>query len=189
VRVLFYASAVIGMHRVVQIGLVSGLIYLGATLAVPAADPIVGSGSDDTIIGTEQDDEIRGEDGDDLIQGRAGNDVLIGGRGTDILFGGPGSDQFVIDFISDLPDEIEDFRPEEGDTLLLRFAYNPQEEFPKKRPTIRNVEIDYDGDVTMSLINEEQFDVVRLKRSDLMLRVDDLGGEVRLIFTKKIGKQ
>jgi hypothetical protein len=159
-----------------------------ASAVVSAAEPIVGSGGDDSLIGTESDDEIYGDDGDDRIQGRDGDDILIGGRGTDILFGGAGSDQFVIDFISDLPDEVLDFRPEEGDTLLLRFKETPLDEFPRKRPTIKNIEINYDGDITMSLIGEDQFDVVKLRRSDLKLEVDDLGGDIRLIFTKKIGE-
>lgn len=171
------------MHKTVQLG----LIFLMVSTVVMAADPIVGSGGDDTIIGTDDDDEIRGEAGDDRIQGRAGDDVLIGGSGADILFGGAGSDQFIIDFVWGRPDEVIDFSPEEGDTLLLRFAYNPQDEFPRKRPTIRNIKIDYDGDVTMSLINEDQFDIVKLRRSDLTLKVDDLGEDIRLIFTKKIG--
>ncbi len=175
------------MNRIARFSLICGLIYLGTPAALPAAEPIVGSGDDDTIVGTESDDEIHGQDGDDWILGREGNDILVGGRGTDILFGGPGADQFVIDFISDLPDEIDDFRPEEGDTLLLRFEYDPQSDFKFKELTIKNVEIDYDGDVTMQLLNEDQFDVVKLKRSDLTLKVDDLGDDVRLIFTKKIG--
>ena len=175
------------MNRIARFSLICGLIWLGAPAAISAAEPIIGSGDDDTIIGTESNDEIYGQDGDDRIQGRAGDDILVGGRGTDILFGGPGADQFVIDFISDLPDEVEDFRPEEGDTLLLRFKYDPQSDFEFKDLTIRNVEIDYDGDVTMQLLNEDQFEVVKLKRSDLTLKVDDLGGDVRLIFTKKIG--
>ena len=175
------------MNRIARLGLICGLIYLGASGPISAAEPIIGSDDDDTIIGTDSDDEIHGQDGDDYIQGLAGDDILIGGRGTDILFGGAGSDQFIIDFISALPDEIEDFRPEEGDTLLLRFEYNPQAEFPKKRPTIGNFKIDYDGDVTMQLLNEDQFEVVKLKRSDLKLKVDDLGDDIRLTFTKKIG--
>jgi hypothetical protein len=164
------------------------VLCLGAPAVLSASEPIIGTAGDDTIIGTESDDEIYGEDGNDWIQGGAGDDILVGGRGTDILFGGPGSDQFIIDFISDLPDEVVDFRPEEGDTLLLRFQYSPQSDFKVKRPTIKNIEIDYDGDVTIQLFNEDQFDVVKLRRSDLTLKVDDLGDDIRLIFTKKIGK-
>jgi hypothetical protein len=171
------------MNRLIRFG----LICLFVPARVTAAEPIIGTAADDLIIGTDSADEIRGEDGDDRLQGLAGDDILIGGRGADILFGGAGSDQFVIDFISGLPDEIGDFRPEEGDTLLLRFEYNPQAEFPKKRPTIGNIKIDYDGDVTMQLLNEDQFEVVKLKRSDLKLKVDDLGDDIRLTFTKKIG--
>jgi hypothetical protein len=34
--------------------------------------------------------------------------------------------------------------------------------------------------------DEDQFRVVKLRRSDLTLRVDDYGQDVRLIFTKKL---
>ena len=75
-------------------------------------------------MGTDGDDEIRGYGGDDELHGGAGDDVLIGGKGSDIMFGGPGADIFVIDFLTDVPDEVMDFRPEEGDSLLLRLSFS-----------------------------------------------------------------
>ena len=162
-----------------------GLICLMTPAAISAAEPIVGSGEDDTIIGTASDDEIHGGAGDDVIQGNAGDDVIVGGLGTDILWGGPGSDQFIIDFISEHADEVADFRPEDGDTILLRFRHAPQSRLRLPDIRIKDIEIDYDGDVTMQLLNEDQFEVVKLRRSDLRLEVDDLGGDIRLIFTKK----
>ena len=164
-----------------------GLLCLIVPAVVLAAAPITGSNENDDIKGTDKGEEIRGGDGDDRLHGGAGDDVLIGGRGTDIMYGGSGSDRFIIDFRSDLPDEIMDFRPEEGDTVWLRFKETPQPNFPRKIE-IQNIQIDFDGDVEIQLINEEQFKIVKLKRSDLTLKVDDLGDDVRLTFTKKLGK-
>ncbi len=80
-----------------------------------------------------------------------------------------------------------DFRPEEGDTVWLRFKETPRPNFPRKIE-IQNIQIDFDGDVEIQLINEEQFKIVKLNRSGLKLKVDDFGDEVRLTFTKKLGK-
>ncbi len=98
-----------------------GLFFLLVAAQGPAANRINGTERNDVVAGTDGDDEIRGLDGDDEIRGGAGDDTLIGGSGFDILFGGPGADKFVIELLSDLPDEFMDFRSEEGDTLSLRF--------------------------------------------------------------------
>jgi hypothetical protein len=173
-----------------------GLLWLIVPGALLAEEPINGSGKNDAIIGTDSSDEIYGYDGDDELQGGAGDDVLVGGAGDDVLvggtgfdivFGGAGSDKFVIDIERDMPDEIRDFRPEEGDSLWLRFRHTPRDRFPKKLE-LSNIEIDYDGDVAIRLINEEQFKIVKIRRSDLTLTVDDLGDDIRLTFTKKLGK-
>jgi hypothetical protein len=179
--------------------------------AAMADAPINGSSNDDAIIGTEYDDEILGRAGDDQLEGGAGDDhleggagddqleggagddrleggagddVLIGGSGFDTLFGGAGSDRFIIDIAADAPDEIMDFRPEDGDTVLLRFRRAPESRLGEYE--IKNVVLDARGEVTVELINEDQFQVVKLRRSDLTLKVDDYGQDVRLIFTKKL---
>jgi hypothetical protein len=147
-------------------------------------DRIEGGAGDDQLRGGTGDDELLGGTGDDELRGGSGDDTLIGGSGFDILFGGSGSDRFIIDIAADAPDEIMDFRPEDGDTILLRFRRAPESRLGEYE--IKNVLLDARGEVTVQLINEDQFRVVKLRRSDLTLRVDDYGQDVRLIFTKKL---
>jgi Ca2+-binding RTX toxin-like protein len=149
-------------------------------------DSLEGGSGDDEIHGGAGDDELQGGDGDDALQGGSGDDILMGGSGFNMLFGGTGSDKFIIDIAADAPDEIMDFRPEDGDTVLLRFKPAPEGRLGEYE--IKNVVLDARGEVTVQLINEDQFQVVRLRRSDLTLRVDDYGQDVRLIFTKKMKK-
>jgi len=148
-------------------------------------DELKGGVGDDQLQGGTGDDELEGGDGNDDLEGGAGNDILIGGTGFNTLFGGAGSDRFIIDIERDIPDEILDFRPEEGDTLYLRFKPAPEEKLGEYQ--IKNVHLDVGGEITVKLINEEQFQVVKLRRSDLTLEVDDYGQDIQLRFTKKMG--
>ncbi len=79
-------------------------------------DTINGGGGHDTLRGDDGRDRLIGGTGEDWLFGGKGADVLIGGRGRDFLNGGGGNDRFVfvslrdMTRVSDLPDEIDDFR-------------------------------------------------------------------------------
>ena len=105
----------------------------------------------------------------------AGDDILIGGKGSDILFGGPGRDSFVIEFLSGAPDEIMDFRPEEGDTLSLSDADAEQLE-----GSIKRFRINRKGVVTYQFIGGKEIEAVKLNRHDLSLEDDPVGKGIRL---------
>ena len=157
-----------------------GSLFLIVAADTIAANVISSTASNDIVIGTDDDDEIRGFDGDDELRGGAGNDILIGGLGSDILFGGSGADNFLIEFLKDVPDEIMDFRPEEGDTFSLRLPDTEQSEI--KANSFR---VDRKGMVTFQLRSGQQIEAVKLNRSDLSLQVDGIGKEIRLIFAVK----
>ncbi len=157
-----------------------GLLCLMIAVDILAANPINGTEGNDIVMGTDGDDEISGFDGDDELRGGAGDDTLIGGRGSDIMFGGSGSDNFVIDFLTDVPDEIMDFRPEEGDTLSLRFS-----DTVKRKIVANSIRLDAKGIVTLQLLGGKQIEAVKLNRLDLSLRVDGVGKDIRMVWTVK----
>ena len=154
-----------------------GLLCLLMPMVMLAANLITGSEENDTIFGTDADDEIRGGTGSDEIHGGAGDDILIGGKETDIMSGGPGSDNFVIDFLSKFPDKFMDFRPEEGDTLTLRFP-----EISQVDVNAKNCRISSRGVLTVRLLNGNEVEVANLQRHDLSLRIDPVDKEIRLNF-------
>ena len=55
----------------------------------------------------------------------------------------------------------------------------------KQTPRSKNIQLNSKGIVTVRLVGEDQFEIVKLKRTDLTLKIDDFGGGIRLIFTKK----
>ena len=95
-----------------------------------------GGGGDDTLIGGAGNDTIHGDDGDDLLLSGGGNNRLFGGEGNDtlvadgggenVLVGGAGVNHFVISVESDTI--IEDFRPDEGQTLSFLRHYDSADE-------------------------------------------------------------
>lgn len=113
------------------------------------------------------------------VAGTGGDDRLVGTPGTDYFRGGPGADVFVINYLSVEPDVIEDFDPDEGDTIELTF------ESDKRQPLQQeNLSIDRKGVVKINFGNRQQ-DVVRLNRSDLSLKLDPRKGRYVLRFSKK----
>ena len=155
-----------------------GLLFLMIAIDILAANRINGTEGNDIVMGTDEDDEIRGLDGDDELRGGAGDDILIGGRGSDIMFGGSGSDNFVIDFLTDAPDDVMDFRPEEGDTLSLRLPDTAQ-----LKIVTNSIQLDPKGVVTFQLLGGKQIEAAKLNRRDLSLRVDGVGKDIRLNFS------
>jgi surface adhesion protein len=175
-----------------------GLLCLMIAVDILAANAINGTEGNDIVMGTDGDDEISGFDGDDELRGGAGDDTLMGGRGSDIMFGGAGddtlmggrgsdimfggsgSDNFVIDFLTDVPDEVMDFRPEEGDTLSLRLS-----DTVKRKIVANSIRLDAKGVVTFQLLGGKQIEAVKLNRLDLSLRVGGVGKDIRLFWTVK----
>jgi len=84
-------------------------------------DTVDGGAGHDNVHGDGGDDDLDGGDGSDLVHGGTGDDTLQGGDsadwGFDNLYGGFGSDSYVVNHLSDIPDEswvaddgIDDFR-------------------------------------------------------------------------------
>ncbi|MCU0570683.1 MAG: hypothetical protein MUF49_29425 [Oculatellaceae cyanobacterium Prado106] len=103
------------------------------------SDRLHGEGGNDIVNGGAGNDRLGGGNGADQLTGDAGADWLIGGMGTDQLTGGGGGDRFIYSSFSpsgispmnalqmslvNAPDRIMDFRPGEGDRLMLDFDGN-----------------------------------------------------------------
>lgn len=75
-----------------------------------------------SLHGTDFDDTLTGGSDDDQLHGGPGDDLLDGGPGLDLLSGGDGADRFRfnLDDLQAQPDRIDDFAPEEGDSIVLR---------------------------------------------------------------------
>ena len=80
-------------------------------------DVLDGGAGDDQLSGNTGDDLLAGQIGDDQLLGNQGDDVLIGGKGADVLNGGGGADVFKYTNIEDGGDTIQDFKPNQGDTI------------------------------------------------------------------------
>lgn len=85
-------------------------------------DTLLGGTGDDGLFGGNGNDRMLGGIGNDTLEGGAGRDRLDGRSGHDLLIGGTGADDFVF---SGGHDRIRDFRPGEGDSLLLDRAVLP----------------------------------------------------------------
>ncbi len=191
-----------------------GVLLAAVCLSWPALGSdtrvITGSAADDTIDGTAENEILSGGDGDDLLRGGGGddelkggdgNDVLIGGSGRDRLHGGFGADRFVIDFTAAEPDEIVDFKPEEGDTLWLqqqggsagagqrqetKSGKDKRVRFDLKKITVDNVRLKYNGDIEVRVEGRNWEKIVGIKRSDLRMKVEPGDDRLRFVFSKKL---
>ena len=79
-------------------------------------DVIYGAQGNDTLVGGLESDQLMGDAGEDLLIGGTGDDLLHGGTGNDRLRGGQGADQFIV---APGEDSIEDFNPDENDTIHI----------------------------------------------------------------------
>ena len=150
-------------------------------------DRLVGTVSNDTIKAGAGDDFIKGGPGDDQLHGGDGDDVLIGGIGFDRFFGGPGADEFVIDILTHEPDEILDFMPEEGDTIVLKFDRSKKSVVVlPDRIKVNNFQIKSNGDLRVKFSGKKWNKLVNINRSNLEIKVRDEGQKVVLSFAKKI---
>jgi Ca2+-binding RTX toxin-like protein len=98
--------------------------FSGASTDPDGDDTLNGGGGNDTLLGGNQNDYLYGGNGNDSLGGGAGTDTLIGGAGSDSFYyanAGEGADAGA-DAINTSPDQIGDFRPNEGDKLVFRRA-------------------------------------------------------------------
>ncbi|MDJ0881621.1 MAG: hypothetical protein QNJ56_08225 [Gammaproteobacteria bacterium] len=141
-------------------------------------DSIHGTPQADVLIGDEGNDLIYGGDGDDVLQGGSGEDILIGGKGVDRLYGGFGADQFILDLDATEMDEIIDFSPDEGDTLVLQWSKKTT-----KNLTENNVKLDYKGNIKVDVGSGHWKKIVDIKRSNLTFRIEQKGAKAYLKFS------
>ncbi|MFN3643138.1 MAG: calcium-binding protein [Gemmobacter sp.] len=85
-------------------------------------DDLFGDAGNDRLVGGGGLDNLFGGDGNDLLNGGAGRDRLVGGQGADVLTGGADADRFVFNAPAEGGDRITDFRPGEGDRIVLNLA-------------------------------------------------------------------
>ena len=143
-----------------------------------SVDSIRGTAGADILTGGEGDDILYGEDGGDELRGGAGDDVLIGGPGMDRLYGGLGADQFVFDLDAAETDEIFDFNPEDGDTLVFQWK-----DSTKKKLTSNNVKLDSKGNVKVKLGGKNWNSIVGIKRGNLVFKIEEKGAKAILKFS------
>ncbi len=148
-----------------------------------------GTNGDDFIHGTANADILAGGDGDDTLDGGAGadelsggngDDILIGGLGIDRLHGGPGADQFVLDLDSLGIDQIVDFSPEQGDTLVIQW-----DKASSGPLTSTDVKLDRKGNIRVNVGNANWVNILQLKRADVDMRFNLEGTKAYLKFSNK----
>ncbi|MGA0198236.1 MAG: transporter substrate-binding domain-containing protein, partial [Prochlorotrichaceae cyanobacterium] len=92
------------------------------------SDLLLGQSGDDNLYGQSGNDQLEGGAGNDylsgganndLLQGGFGNDILLGDTGDDLITGNAGADQFVINNVSGDFDIFTDFKPGEGDRIVI----------------------------------------------------------------------
>lgn len=100
----------------------SGAMSTLATTLKLSDDCTHGDESADTLKGTKKNDCLYGVGGNDTITGGKGDDLITGGQGSDTLTGQLGADLFEYDngdAVTGTVDTITDFRPSDGDQILL----------------------------------------------------------------------
>jgi len=147
-------------------------------------DVVDGGSGDDVVDGGQGDDELHGGSGNDELIGGSGNDELVGGDGVDVMIGGSGADRFVIDVpAGDMadwqPDQIFDFRPEEGDTVVLRYL-----NVSDRKLGAKNIYLNSRGELRMNIADATGGGLVNLYRSDLNFEYEADDREVTLKFKR-----
>ena len=107
ISTLGYDNTVIGGAGADEIRLLANVALHGTGRNVA-----MGGNGRDSILSDDGNDLLKGGAGDDRLDGRGGNDVLVGGRGADTFV-------FYPEFGHD---KVRDFKPEQGDRLLLTLA-------------------------------------------------------------------
>lgn len=89
---------------------------------------LYGGAGTDMVMDSAWNDILIGGDGHDVLSSHFGKDILLGGAGNDslryradgqVLVGGAGADSFVMRGLGDAPATVTDFKPWEGDKLIL----------------------------------------------------------------------
>lgn len=113
------------------------------------------------------------------IIGGSASEVLIGTPYTDTFYGGDGADTFVINFLSETPDEILDFDPEEGDQIELTFP--ELVDLNDLKLESGRLKVNHRGVVTLDLGNGD-LPVVDTRRAGMKLELDQRKGRYLLKF-------
>ena len=89
---------------------------------------LYGGAGTDMMIDSSWSDILIGGNGHDVLSSNFGQDILLGGAGNDslryradgqVLFGGAGADSFVLRGLGGAAATVTDFKPWEGDKLIL----------------------------------------------------------------------
>jgi Ca2+-binding RTX toxin-like protein len=133
-------------------------------------DRLLGGPDNDRLLGRAGNDQLLGGDGGDTLYGGNGRDRLDGGAHDDRLHGGAGADVFVF---NGGRDRIDDFRPAQGDRLLLdgnlwRGNLQPQE-------VIRRFSDQRDGGVSLDFGDGDRLWIEGLSRSSVLSGLVDIG--------------
>ena len=179
------------MHRLLFL---LTLLLSATALALDVDETIKGTAQADQLSGDANNEQLLGGDGDDNLSGGGGDDLLIGGNGDDVIRGGSGADFMVFRLSDEGIDEVLDFSPEEGDTVIIDFSSQPslltttgktnQLRIPRKI-SYANIEVNRRGDIKVKLANNSWKSVVRLKRSDLDFSLSQKGNKAYLRFSQK----
>lgn len=116
------------------------------------------------------------------VIGDESEDMLYGTPHSDTFYGGDGGDTFVINFLSETPDEILDFDPEEGDQIELTFPeINGLAELKDMKLELGRFKVNRRGVVTVDL-GSGDVPIVDTRRTGMKLEVDQRKGRFLLKF-------
>ena len=186
-RVIFMPENPSTKSRYLHFHLLIPLVLI--SIAVHAETILSGTSGDDAIQGTANADILAGGDGNDRLFGGAGadelrggngDDILIGGDGIDLLYGGLGADQFILKLDPAEMDQIVDFSPEQGDTVVIDWH-----QISTRHLTSTDIKLDHKGRVKVKLGNGKWVNVVALKRVDVNMRFNLEGTKAYLKFSNR----
>ncbi|MBO6657686.1 MAG: calcium-binding protein [Pseudomonadales bacterium] len=121
------------------------------------------------------------------IIGDESEDTLFGTPYADTFYGGDGADTFVINFLSETPDEILDFDPQEGDQIELTFPeLRDFGDLGDIKLESGRFKVNRRGVVTVNL-GAGDVPVVDARRTGMKLELDQRKGRFLLKFEIPIG--
>ncbi len=112
--------------------------------------------------------------------GDARDNRLLGSEGFDEFYGGAGADVFVVDRLSERPDRILDFQPEEGDLIEI-----VAERIGLPKLDASQFSVSRRGVLRVQLEGED-VPLVDLGRSELTIKLDSKKGKYLLRFYKEL---
>ncbi len=121
------------------------------------------------------------------IIGDGSEDTLFGTPYTDTFYGGDGADTFVINFLSETPDEILDFDPKEGDKIELTFPELKEfGDLSDMKLESGRFKVNRRGVVTVDL-GSGDLPIVDTRRAGMKLELDQRKGRFLLKFEIPMG--